>query len=144
MKIEYVAGFLFTPDGSNVCLIQKKRPEWQKGKLNAVGGHIEENESPEAAMQREFEEETGVKINWDDGLFLRLKNEQYNVYFFRKYSSEILYVKSVTDEKVLTMSILNELNTVPVTVAHFIIPNLKWIIPLALDRDAVYSVVQYK
>lgn len=59
--IEYVLGFAFI--GTEVILIQKTKPEFQKGKLNGVGGKIEVNESPASAMVREFEEETSVKTH---------------------------------------------------------------------------------
>lgn len=52
---------MFDDDMENVVLIKKNRPEWQKGKLNGVGGKIENNETPLYAMIREFQEETGCK-----------------------------------------------------------------------------------
>ena len=36
-----VVGFAFTEDRRSVILIRKNRPEWQAGRLNGVGGHIE-------------------------------------------------------------------------------------------------------
>lgn len=57
---EYVLGFMFTEDGKGVVLIQKKKPAWQHGRWNGIGGKIEERETPEKAIVREFEEETGV------------------------------------------------------------------------------------
>jgi 8-oxo-dGTP pyrophosphatase MutT (NUDIX family) len=58
--MNYVLGFAFTPDGS-VALIRKIKPEWQAGKLNGVGGKIEDwDPSDVHAMTREFQEETGV------------------------------------------------------------------------------------
>jgi hypothetical protein len=59
----YVLGFMVW--GSLVSLIRKKRPKWQAGKLNGVGGHVEEGEPPRNAMAREFFEETGVKTSPD-------------------------------------------------------------------------------
>ena len=41
--IKYVTGFLFSPDKKSVVLINKNRPAFQVGKLNGVGGKIEEN-----------------------------------------------------------------------------------------------------
>lgn len=54
----YVLGFLFSEDGSRVLLIWKNRPAWQAGKLNGIGGKIEDGEQPLDAMKREFVEET--------------------------------------------------------------------------------------
>lgn len=60
--MEYVCGFLFEATLRGVVLIEKQKPAWQAGKLNGVGGKIEEGETPLAAMQREFEEETGAVV----------------------------------------------------------------------------------
>lgn len=60
----YVLGFAFTPTfEDDVVLIRKLKPEWQAGKLNGVGGSIEEGETPVEAMKREFFEEAGVSIS---------------------------------------------------------------------------------
>ena len=44
----------------SVLMIRKKRPDWQAGKLNLPGGHIEEGETPAEAAARELFEETGL------------------------------------------------------------------------------------
>jgi len=54
----YVLGFMFDSYYRRVLLIAKNHPEWQKGRLNGIGGKIEDNESPMHAMEREFREET--------------------------------------------------------------------------------------
>lgn len=57
-----VCGFMFDKRTQElVALIRKKRPDWQAGKVNGVGGKIERGEKAHAAMVREFQEETGVK-----------------------------------------------------------------------------------
>jgi hypothetical protein len=33
-----VAGFLFRNNDTEVALIRKNKPDWQKGKLNGIGG----------------------------------------------------------------------------------------------------------
>ena len=35
----YACGFLFSDDRRHVVLIRKRRPAWQAGKLNGVGGN---------------------------------------------------------------------------------------------------------
>jgi 8-oxo-dGTP pyrophosphatase MutT (NUDIX family) len=50
-------------NGSKIVLIEKKKPEWQAGFLNLVGGRIEEGEDPQAAAIREFTEETGLQLD---------------------------------------------------------------------------------
>jgi 8-oxo-dGTP pyrophosphatase MutT (NUDIX family) len=57
---QLVVGFAFKID--RVVLIQKLRPEWQAGHLNGIGGKIEDGECAKDAMVREFEEETGVRV----------------------------------------------------------------------------------
>lgn len=56
--IEYCLGFAFY--GTDVVLIRKERPDFQKGLLNGVGGKIEIGETPIQSMSREFLEETKV------------------------------------------------------------------------------------
>lgn len=63
--ILYVAGFLFDEAREHVVLLEKQKPLWMKGKLNGVGGKIEDGETPIVAMRREFEEETGLALNQD-------------------------------------------------------------------------------
>jgi len=48
------------PDVHDVMLIRKAKPEWQKGRLNLVGGKVEPGESFDQAAVREFIEETGL------------------------------------------------------------------------------------
>lgn len=55
----YVLGFCFNAALNKVVLIRKNRPQWQAGKLNGVGGHVEPWELPLGAMVREFREESG-------------------------------------------------------------------------------------
>jgi len=57
-KHRYVLGFMFDRDYAEVALILKNRPAWQAGKWNGIGGKIEGDETPHAAMVREFTEET--------------------------------------------------------------------------------------
>ena len=76
---KFVLGFLFDGNG-NVALIEKNRPEWQKGRLNGVGGQIEKGESPSQAIVREFQEEAGPEISWRQ--FCVLKGDGYRLYCF--------------------------------------------------------------
>lgn len=62
---DYVLGFAFDKRGA-VALICKNRPDWQAGKWNGIGGHVEKDEIPSAAMAREFMEETTMRIRATD------------------------------------------------------------------------------
>lgn len=59
---QYVVGFILSPDRRMVILIEKRRPSWQVGLLNGIGGHVEYGEEPLVAMIRECREECGLEI----------------------------------------------------------------------------------
>src|SRR3972149_224048 len=96
----YVLGFMFSYDLKQVALIRKSHPEWQKGKLNGIGGHIEENETEIRAMMREFAEETGYfEPNWAlVGKIIRhFRNSVVTVFMT---TGELDKLKTTTDEKI--------------------------------------------
>lgn len=62
---DYVLGFAFDRRGA-VALICKARPDWQRGKWNGIGGHVEPGERPKKAMVREFKEETTMSTRMRD------------------------------------------------------------------------------
>lgn len=129
MKWRYVAGFLFC--GDKVALIEKLKPAWQKGKLNAIGGKIEEGETPLTAMDREFEEEALAhhisQHDWEQYAIICNFKVGYEVHFFRAFTNTEDGIMSMTEEKVDWYSV----NDLPDNV----IPNLRWLIPMALDKD---------
>jgi 8-oxo-dGTP diphosphatase len=70
---EYVVGLAFSMDNEDIALIKKKRPAWQRGKYNGIGGKVERNESPgemrgekmlddlSVEQRKRFAETVGVK-----------------------------------------------------------------------------------
>lgn len=104
MKKLYVLGFAFTPKGE-VVLIQKQTPDWQKGKLNGVGGRIEPRDWLTVdAMAREFREETGVATGtaqWHE--FARLSFPDSLVFCFVAKDPQFRECKTTTDEKVFIL-----------------------------------------
>lgn len=132
----YVVGFAFSLGSHKVALIRKERPEWQKGKLNGIGGHIEPGESPSQAMTREFEEETGVKIplrNWN--LFVHMLFPSAEIYFFKTLVPLLIFennIHTTTDEHIIKID-HRELGQAGV------IPNLRWLVPLAAYTDDDYE-----
>ena len=131
-----VVGFLFRNDFKEVALIQKQKPDWQKGKLNGIGGKIEPGEKPIQAMRREFKEEAGAEIKkWENFCNLNSSDGSWYVYFF--CSSESATITSMESEKVDWYSV-KKIPDLPT------IPNLKWIIPLAIDNDAIFATAQEK
>lgn len=102
--VRYVCGYAFDLKEKYIVLIEKKRPASQKGKLNGIGGKINDDESDEEAMIREFDEETGVIIiNWTK--FLILKGKDYEVVFYRAISDSVLDVNTRTDEEVFLLQL---------------------------------------
>jgi 8-oxo-dGTP pyrophosphatase MutT (NUDIX family) len=64
----YVLGIIIEPKTRRVALLRKKRPLWQQGLLNGIGGHIEAGELPSEAMARECQEEVGLILEEDRSL----------------------------------------------------------------------------
>lgn len=61
-KLKYTLDFIFDKNWEKVLLVHKQRPEWQKGKINGVGGKYEEGENSVACIRRETNEKTGLDI----------------------------------------------------------------------------------
>jgi 8-oxo-dGTP pyrophosphatase MutT (NUDIX family) len=131
---KYTLGFAFDNAATQVVLIEKKRPKWQLGKLNGVGGHLEEDDKSLAVgMQREFWEETGVVVpaeKWQ--AFAALQGKGWHVRCFRVFDDAVLQCLTKTDEPVMLMPV----ESLP-GVAKALIPNLQYLIPLALDKEHV-------
>lgn len=134
---EYVCGFLFTEDKKNVVLIDKLKPEWQAGLLNGVGGKIEPGEAATAAMIREFEEETGLFLPWGNMFCVLTQtsrpnpDEHWRVYFFSKFVGhqyDVDSLKQMTSEYV-------QWYEVATLQLDEIVPNLAWLIPMALEEN---------
>lgn len=62
---QHTLAFIFTPTFDKVLLIEKQKPDWQKGKLNGIGGKHDADESSEECVSRETQEETGLDIRED-------------------------------------------------------------------------------
>lgn len=132
---EYVLGFMLSEKGDYVALMKKNRPDWQAGKLNGVGGGIEDGEYPLNAMTREFKEETGVTHS--DWLYSgRLNGQGYTVYVFHTYSDKVFDVTTTTDEEVATYR-LKDLNKFD------ILPTALYLIALLKDITLINFELEY-
>lgn len=129
VQTNYVAAFAID-DFNNVLLIEKKRPEWQAGYLNGVGGKIKYTETVREAMTREFKEETDIYINKHNWIYVcELVNsvtDNSKVTFFAIKIPTINF-KQTTDEKLVLV------NTCEMD-KYILIPNLKALIELAKLR----------
>ena len=117
----YVLGFYFCDD--SVALITKNRPDWQAGKLNGIGGHIEEGEKPSDAMSREFMEEAGAEVDWQ--FFCSMVFDEAVVYCYKAFGCSEL--EQLTDEIIDWYPFKD--------IPDNAIPNLRWLIPLALSCE---------
>jgi 8-oxo-dGTP diphosphatase len=147
MKKEYVLGFAFSRDKNHVVLIEKQRPDWQKGCFNGVGGKIElQDKKPVYAMIREFKEETGVETNithWGQCFATMMFETDIMggtaiVHCFRMKSDKIFECQTIEDEKIHILSIkcpswlgYDCLESKPC------LKNLMVLIPMALDEDFI-------
>lgn len=136
----YVAGFLFDDCMEYVALVRKLKPRWQNGRLNAIGGKIEYEESPDDAMHREFQEETGMGIvPWKPLCVLRGANWVVHFYYQVAEYSTLAALKSMEAEQI-------EIHKA----SYFkeMLPNLEWLIPMAKslhrgeDRAASFEIFE--
>lgn len=154
----YVVGFLrltgvSTDHRDRILLLRKGKPRWQKGLLNGVGGKMNFssltgpaylNETPIQAMNREWMEETlgAGAIDWKQFAELTFMNEA-KVHFFKAQSNaeeffDLHGTKNDVGERFEVQPLDHVLRR------DDIIPNLKWLLPLAfLDTcDQVVHVQQ--
>jgi len=127
-------GFLFSNDSSKVLLMKRLFPEYDNQQLfTGIGGHVDEGEDSFEAMFREFIEEAGIVItDWE--LFARLEKGELEISFFRAFSDSIFQNKTMEDDTVMICSIPFNLPS------H---PNLKWLLPLALDNEPMITKIYY-
>lgn len=125
----YCVGFLFSQQLDRVLLIEKRKPAWQAGRLNGIGGKVEPGEEPLIAMAREFAEETGCAYMpeiWQHYCRLGYPDGDVVVEFFRAFHTAVLLdARSIEAEQLQ--------RAVPWLLPVHVIPNLRWLIPLALD-----------
>lgn len=147
---KYVLGLAFWRD--QVALIYKtKGPEYVIGTWNGIGGKIEDGETVEEAMEREFLEETGIDIphmywNW-------FATQTGNAQAGNSYELNCLMVK-LSDAQEFDYIINKEgdgeiVKWIPYNdyeprglVEEMMTPNLKWLIPLALDHTTGFLNIQ--
>ena len=140
----YVVGFLFDDDGRRVVLIEKRKPAYQRGLLNGVGGSIETTDATEwVAMSREFAEEAGVGrqgFAWEKFLDFNTfnsidgdKTKPAYVAFFRAFDSVAFELaRTMTRENIHKIEV-EDLRL------YRTMPNLAWLIPMALRREPKLS-----
>lgn len=130
---KYVVGFMCYAD--QVALIRKVRPKWQEGLLNGIGGHIEKNETPIKAMIREFQEETGhLEKYWRE--YCVMQGTGWKVHCFVSIVNIRPVLKTTTDEMVMWETPGDE-------TYRKMIPNLRFLIPMANYKEPITSKIKY-
>lgn len=127
---EYVLGFALSADASGperLILVQKAKPDWQKGRLNGVGGKLNIGEDPVDGMVREYAEETGAQTLPDAWrCFARIEGDRWVVHVFINNQPSAAADARTTEEELIVVA---NPHALPETVLW----NLRWLIPLALD-----------
>jgi 8-oxo-dGTP diphosphatase len=128
---KYVLGVAMDHQGENVCLIRKRRPDWQAGLLNGVGGKVEVGETSHEAMVREFLEETGVRISdeWFHTVTLSGGPDRpYLVHYYGCFTDLALKAHTRTDEGVEVVPVSSL-----VGLRCELVDNLIWVAMLNFD-----------
>lgn len=136
---KYVIGFAFWRD--QVLLLHKKKgPAYVVGRLNGVGGKIEEGEETIHAMVREFMEETGVETwpsAWEH--VTTINGEDYElrvlVNFLPDYTDFFSISNPESSGETLEWLPIDNLRTANV------VPNIRWLIPLCLDQSTSFITI---
>lgn len=132
-QLEYVVGFMFDPSLQLVLLIRKNRPDWQAGRLNGIGGKIEDGEASIDAMIREFKEEAGLLYrSWLPFHRERFRNGVV-LHFFAAATSEIDKVRATTDEE-LAMVPVAKLPATVIDKLVYAIPMAQQLLPEPIDN----------
>lgn len=127
MPKRYTVGFLFNTDLSKVLLIHKLTPEWQRGKVNGVGGKYEEGEDAAACIARETREEAAVDVpaaEWRQAGSL-FGTEWHVDVMTAKYAGAESDAKSLEEQQVEWFPV----GALPQNVMS----NLRWLVPLCLN-----------
>lgn len=135
----YVLGFAFHRE--HVYLLHKIRgPHSVRGKLNGLGGKIKWKsgfrEARHVAMQREFREEGGANVEfgrWDH--YCTLHGSWGKVMCFRVLLTERENAQMKVGDKSLTKERVGLYD--PLELPMDVVPNLRWLIPMAMDRQVV-------
>ncbi len=133
MKSKMVVGFMFNENETDVLLIEKKKPKWQFGKFNGIGGKCEDGEPFINAMVREFKEETGIDTKgWFEVTTIGGEDWEVMVYALK---SDCVFDFKTMEEETVNLIPLKELDS------YNLISNLYWLIPMCLD--ALHGEINY-
>jgi len=142
----YVLGFVFNRYRDKVLLIEKKRPAWQAGHWNGIGGKIEDVvprrygrtfETPGEAMVRECLEETklcelGIGACFEHAITMLCDGG--TVFIYRVFCNEEDIPFMQVEDEVLKAWSVSEL-------PEKMMVNCKWMIEICLANHIKYPVI---
>lgn len=138
---KYSLVFIFTEEMNRVLMIQKIKPEFQRGLLNGVGGLMESKDMDmKSCAVREMKEETNLDITKKDLTYvLTMKGKDWEVSVFAGfYRQEMGIEKQLTNEYPKWVY--------PGSYAKMI-PNLEWIIPMCknvlMNKESIVASIEY-
>lgn len=134
----YVLGLIFSEDKKSILLLKKNRgPEAVIGKLNGIGGKIEEFETAYHAMVRECKEETGLDIPVDEWEFSSILNgPNWNVFIFNVFTDKIFDFQQIEDEQ-LTIIHSDYIKD------YEVVNNIPLLVAVALDDSGIMKPVKF-
>lgn len=128
---DYVTGFLLSTSGDEVLLVRKKRPIWQAGLWNGLGGRIYSGENWARAMDRKAQDEAGVQVTWRK--ITAIVWNEVCVHFYAACCDRSLRRWSQKGDEELAIHHVNRLADVPV------LDCLRFVLPMcayAMTREA--------
>lgn len=131
---QYACGFLIGTD-RRVVLVRKNRPDWQAGRLNGVGGHVEPGETSAEAMRREFAEEAGLDLtDWEHLATISWSTGE--TFFYRLFVDGPVLdaTRTMTDERIE----IHPVDEIPWSEG---VASLSWLLPLALHPTPLMAPV---
>lgn len=124
----FTLGFIFDPELKRVALIEKQRPDWQRGHYNGVGGKIEPGETSIACIVREVREESGLTTtegDWTHVASLSADDWAMDVYA-HVHAGAAEDIRTLTDEQVSW----HEVRSLP----ELALTNVPWLVHLCKDK----------
>ncbi len=135
MKKDYVVTFLFNNELDKVWLIEKQKPEWQKGCLNGIGGKIEAYDGePIVAAQREMMEEAGCNaLNLQYLGYMEGVNNDSSSFRVEIFTGKSVQILKTQEEEEIKLIPINEIKS------HKHIENVPALIELCLYKLTGHS-----
>jgi 8-oxo-dGTP diphosphatase len=125
---KFTLGFIFNPELTKVLLVHKEKPEWQKGKINGIGGKYEDGETAEQCISRETFEESTLRIPSNEWTYVGTVHQERGDF-------GVLAATYAGPPQDAVKNDYEEIEWFKVgKLPANVIPNLQWLVPLALYK----------